>query len=57
MKAEIKDGKFIITGELQPPSRSKSGKTFIVASTNGFMKIIDDKGKEFQVSVNIITKE
>lgn len=57
MTIEIKDGKYIITGELQPPVRSKTGKSYIVASTGGFMKIIDDKSKEYSVSLNIITKE
>lgn len=57
MKIEIKDGKYTITGELQPPQRSKSGKTYIVASTGGFIKTIDDKGKEYSAALNIITKE
>ena len=57
MKIEIKDGKFIITGELNPPVRSKAGKSFIVQSSNGFVKAIDTvTSKEYAVSLNIITK-
>ena len=57
MKINIKDGKFTIEGELHEPIRSKSGKSYIVASTSGFIKAINDKGKEFSVSINIITKD
>jgi len=57
MKIEVKDGKFIITGELQPPTASKSGKTYIVASTGGFIGVTDEHGKPYSVSLNITTKE
>jgi len=57
MEITIKDGKYTISGQLQPPVRSKSGKTYIVASTGGFIKAVDDKQKEYSVSINIITKE
>ena len=57
MELKIQDGKYTITGELQPPVRSKTGKSYIVASTGGFMKVVDDKGKEFSVALNIITKD
>lgn len=56
MKVEIKDGKFTITGEFQAPERSKSGKTYVVASTRGFINAVDDKGKQYSVSLNVITK-
>ena len=56
MEIIIKDGKFTITGQLQPPVRSKSGKTYIVASTGGFMNVQGDN-KQYQVALNIITKE
>lgn len=56
MEITIKDGKFTITGELQPPVRSKSGKTYVVASTGGFIKTTDGN-KEYSVALNIITKE
>lgn len=36
MKAEIKDGRLIVTIDLHPnPVISKSGKSLVVASTNG----------------------
>lgn len=35
MKAEIKDGKLIITIEMQPPTPSATGKTLVVASSRG----------------------
>ena len=38
MKAEIVNGKLILTLDLQHPALSKSGKTLIVATTNGFFK-------------------
>lgn len=56
MKVEIKDGKFVITGDLQSPERSKSGKTFIVATTKGFISVPGLDGKQYSVSLNIITK-
>ena len=35
MKAEIKDGNLVITIALQEPRPSASGKTLVVASSNG----------------------
>lgn len=36
MKAEIKDGNLVVTIPINdPPTESKSGKSLIVASTNG----------------------
>jgi len=35
MKAEIKDGKLIITLDVQAPTPSASGKTLVIASTHG----------------------
>jgi hypothetical protein len=35
MHAEIKDGKLVITINLNPPRPSASGKTLVVASTGG----------------------
>ena len=57
MEIKIQDGKYTINGELQPPVRSKTGKSYVVASTGGFIKVVDNKGKEFSVALNIITKE
>ena len=55
-KIEIKDDKFIISGTFQTPERSKSGKTYVVASSRGFINAVDDKGKQYSISFNIITK-
>ena len=57
MEIKIKDGKFSINGELQTPRPSKSGKTYIVASTNGFINIKGDNGKDYSVSINITTQK
>lgn len=35
MKAEIKNGKLIIEIDVQKPTPSKSGKSLVVASSNG----------------------
>ena len=35
MKAEIKNGKLIIEIDMQKPTPSKSGKSLVVASSNG----------------------
>jgi hypothetical protein len=35
MKTTIKDGKLILEIDLQPPTRSASGKTLVVASSHG----------------------
>lgn len=35
MKVEVKNGKLVIEIDMQNPHPSKSGKTLIVASTNG----------------------
>lgn len=35
MNAEIKDGKLIITIDMQTPTPSASGKTLVVASSRG----------------------
>lgn len=57
MDITISNGKFTISGELQAPAQSKSGKTYVVASTRGFINATDDKGKTYSVSINITTKE
>jgi hypothetical protein len=57
MTTEIKDGKLVITIDLQKPKPSTSGKTLLVASTNGFKKteaVLD--GKEVSVSINATIK-
>lgn len=55
-KIEIKDGKFTIAGDFQTPEKSKSGKTYVVATSRGFINAVDDKGKQYSISFNIITK-
>lgn len=52
MTAIIKDGKLTLVLDLQDPTPSKSGKTLIVAGTDGFTKTsaqVDGK----TVSVNV----
>lgn len=36
MNATIKDGKLIVEIDMQKPTLSKTGKTYIVASSGGF---------------------
>jgi len=52
MKSEIKGNQLIITIDLQKPSSSKSGKTLIVASTNG-PTVSDCKVDGKAVTVNL----
>lgn len=56
MEAEIKDGKLIITIDLQKPRPSSSGKTMIVASTGGFVvteATVDSKPVSISVNATI----
>ena len=59
VKAEVKDGQIIITLPFNPVGkRSTSGKTMIVASTNGNPKIkADGYDKEISVGVNVYYKD
>lgn len=57
MDISISNGKFTITGDLQAPVQSKTGKTYVVASTRGFINATDEKGKTYSISINITTKE
>lgn len=58
MTLVIKNGKFTLSGDVEKnPEPSKSGKTFVLASTHGFVKGTDDKGREVMYSLNIVTKE
>jgi hypothetical protein len=53
MQTEIKDNKLIITIDLLKPSSSKSGKTLIVASTNGpFVTDCKVAGKVVTININ-----
>ncbi len=53
MTAVIKDGKLVITIDVQQPQRSASGKTLVVASSHGNQKtdaVVD--GQPVVVGVN-----
>jgi len=39
--AEVKDNKLVITADIEAGRPSKSGKTLIVATTNGFVPVAD----------------
>jgi hypothetical protein len=54
---ELKNGEYAIVGQLQPPTRSKTGKTFIVASTNGFISVESSAGITYGVNLNITRKD
>lgn len=57
MNAKVENGNLVITLPLQKPTRSKTGKSLIIASTNGFMKTsVEVEGKEISLSVNAIVK-
>lgn len=54
MQAEVKNGQLIITLPISPRP-SKTGKSLIVASTNGFTHTVAvHDGKPISVSVNAI---
>lgn len=57
MKTEIKEGKLRIEAELQPPSQSKTGKSYLVVNTGGFIPVVDEKGKVYKLNLTLITKE
>ena len=53
MKAEIKNGKLIITMQLMNPTPSKSGKTLVVATTHGNQpSTVQVKGQVVTIGVN-----
>lgn len=57
MHAEIKNGKLIITVDLQKPERSASGKNLVVASSHGNQPttaIVD--GKPVTIGLNAYIK-
>jgi hypothetical protein len=55
MKVEIKDNAIMITLPLQTPTLSKSGKSHIVATTNGFVSTeVTIKDKPVKIAVNVI---
>lgn len=53
MKAEIKNGKLIITMQLMDPTPSKSGKTLVIATTHGNQpSTVQVKGQVVTIGVN-----
>ena len=57
MKAEIKDGKLVITIDMQDPEPSASGKTLVVASTHGNMNSgVKVQGKDVIIGLNAYIK-
>jgi hypothetical protein len=58
MKAEIIDGKLLITLSLQTPEPSASGKTLVVASTHGNVTLptLIVAGKPLTIGVNAYIK-
>jgi hypothetical protein len=53
MTAEIKNGKLVITLDMQEPTDSASGKTQVVASTHGNAPTtVQVKGKPVIIGVN-----
>jgi hypothetical protein len=58
MKVEVKDNSIVITLPLQGAALSKSGKTYTVATTNGFKESTAEvEGKKVSVSVNAFIKK
>lgn len=55
MTAKIENNKVTITLDLQPPTKSSSGKTLVVASTHGNQKV-ELNGETFFVGVNVYKK-
>ncbi len=54
---ELKSGEYAIIGQLQAPVRSKTGKSYIVASTGGFISTESSSGKTYGVNMNITRKD
>ena len=58
VEARIENGKLIIQAELDPdPKESKSGKSLVALSTNGFIAVDSDDGKSYLLNLNLITKK
>jgi len=56
MNAKVEKGKLILEMPLQTPVRSRTGKSFIVLSTRGFVNIPSDEGENYALSLNLIKK-
>ena len=58
VKAKIENGKLIIQSELDhDPQESKSGKSLVALTTNGFIAVESDDGKSYMLNLNLITKK
>ena len=57
MKTTIKDGKLIIEIDLQKPTLSSTGKSYVVASSGGFKSTgAEIDGKTVSVNITAIVK-
>lgn len=57
MKAIIKNNKLIIEADIDTsPRPSRSGKTLVGVSTNGFVKVESDDNKEYSLNMNLTIK-
>lgn len=57
MKAKIENGVLTLTAPIAAkPPLSKSGKTRIAFSTGGFIEVLADDGKQYNISINLTTK-
>lgn len=57
MKAEIKDGKLIVTIDVQEPTPSATGKSLVVASSHGNQATtVTVQGKPVIVGLNAFIK-
>lgn len=55
MEVKIENGKILIALPTQRPEVSKTGKSLIVATTNGFVKTAATvDGKQVSISINCI---
>jgi len=57
LQVTVEDGYLVIRLKMQAPERSASGKTLVVATTNGFkLTAAQAEGKPISVSVNAFIK-
>jgi len=57
MEVQVKNGTLTITAQLDPnPPQSRSGKTRVAVSTNGFINVAGDNGKVYSLNLNLIVK-
>jgi hypothetical protein len=57
MNAKIEKGQLVLSAPVSAnPPYSKTGKSRIGFSTNGFVSVQSDDGKSYQLSINLIVK-